>query len=260
MTAQEQRIARVEVLAAWAGLVVVLFGAVLQSFGDFGTHQLPNGVSSPVLAMELLAKPDYLPSVVGGSAMPNDRAVMARTVRLDYAVIAAYTVFLVLIGVLRFVQGHRSAGVLVSALVVVAAGFDVLENRAMLGLLEGMTSVPRTWSLVKWSLLFVAIGIAAPAYCDRSLPLVRRLIGYTACVLSMLAAVFGITGVLVKTDSLLEVGATIMTNSLIIVLVFLASGRWLAAGLLDALNRLARTSWLGWLKDWPSDEDVRGIR
>src|SRR5262249_61571284 len=88
-----------------------------------------------------------------------------------------------------------------------AARFDVLENRAMLALLEGGTGAPRVPSLWKWWLIFVAVLASVPAFFDRTARPFRRIVGYLGAIVGGAAALEGIGGAWIPGDKLSDAAA-----------------------------------------------------
>lgn len=104
-----------------------------------------------------------------GDAPSQDRETMRLKVKIDFAFIASYGTLLVALGVIgaRFGGWRRFAGV-AAALCAVAAGvFDVLENLAILDVLdvriasttETMLNAIRQPSHIKWTLLAVCAAL-----------------------------------------------------------------------------------------------------
>jgi hypothetical protein len=167
-------------------------------------------------------------------------------------------------------MGHRLAGILVVALSIPAAFFDLLENLAILDLIGAQVNIPlprwlvdvalvdpapRRWSLIKWCLIFILFYPLAMIYFDRKLPALLRLIGYLASALFVLAATLGLCGIIFVTDSLIERAGSLMEMALLVGFIFFASYSWLSNGLLAALDKLASIPLLKKLSTWPSDEE-----
>jgi quinol-cytochrome oxidoreductase complex cytochrome b subunit len=240
--------------------------------GDFGKRKLPNGLHSPVLAMQLTTQDrDIVAKILGPVEDPgDDRRQMIRQIAPDWVFIGCYTILFVLIGIVLHKRGNRILGWFVGLLIVPAAIFDVLENLAILELIDssgvpvishallGIASIdpaPRVWSLIKWTLIFFLLVPAARIYFDRGLPRLRRWIGLIAGTLALVASLSGLGGVFSNTDALIEMGSKLMALSLLIGFVFFATHLWLADGLLPALDGLANKTRLRGLTRWPSDEE-----
>ena len=246
---------------ALVALLLIAIGIVMGGVANFGKRPLPRGLHLPVLAMELLRSDQDDPSAIVGPAghdPGNDRCQMAAQMYLDFSFIPTYTLLFVLVGAVLYSQGYRRHGVLVCLLIIAAAGFDVLENCAILSVLGVPTnskllrllqcvaargSAPRLWSLIKWALIFVVLAVAARVYFDPQLPTLRRWMGFLAGGLWLAASALGLGGVVFKTDRLIEAATKPMVLGSLVGLAFFATHSWLAQGLLAALNRLAGWRW-----------------
>src|SRR5687768_11299277 len=159
-------------ICGWVGVAALAAGAWTVRAGTLkARHRLPEGVMSPVIALELIRYPRLLdeiarPDPPAQSAMPAPRKLRERehlvdAVKLDTRVfIPAYTIFLGLIGWLVVRHGPRRLrvlGAIAIATTLAGAVFDWRENREMLALLTTGSGVPRPPSLIKWLLLSVAI-------------------------------------------------------------------------------------------------------
>jgi hypothetical protein len=255
------KIARLEAACAALALVAIVTGTLASASGVAWPRKDHGGdLDSPLLALELLRAPADLLAVVGppGSAT---RAGLARAVRFDFAFIAAYAPLFVLVGLVVRQRGFRTLGWLVVLGGLAAAGLDLAENRAMLALLETGAGAPRGPSLGKWVAIFAVLGGVALAFTRSGAPPLRRFIGHLAAAVDAAAALLGLCGVLAGADPLIESGARLMAGGLLLGFLFFVSHRPLQAGLVPALDWLARRPILKALADWPSEEvadDVRG--
>jgi hypothetical protein len=250
-------IARLESASAWMAFIAILLGSAAGYTKNFKTRVLPNNLNSPVLAMELLHNADDVPRIVGAPGEPyNNRAAMTRLMHVDFAFIPAYAVLFALVGDLLFHRGGkwRWGGMLAALLGAAAAVFDILENLAILHVLSGGQKTPRSVSLTKWTLIFMALAVLAPVYLNPALPRIRRALGFLTAGFSWLASLLGLAGVAFGLDALIETGATLMGISLVTGWLFFATHSFLACGLLAGLNRLATHRWVWHLTNWPSDE------
>ena len=228
-------------------------------------RELPEHVRSPILALELIRSADLLPRIVkprdpapvtAARLRPRDeRAQLIYATRLDFAFIGAYAMFLVLAGLLVARTHTRLLGGVVIFAAIGAAAFDVLENLAILDLLQGVAGpTPRGRSLVKWQLFFIAIGVLAPFLVDRSAKTLQRWIGYLGCALAIVAVVEGTYGVLLGNDKVIEAAGRRGALAFGLMVLFVATRHWLRAGLLPALNRLADSRLLRPVVDWPNED------
>jgi hypothetical protein len=264
--ASRDRLIRV---CAWAGVAALVLGIWTGKAGDLRSrHPLPQGVKSPILALELIRSPDQLdliarpeqPRREGDLPLnpPRDEpGQLAHAVRVDFAFIAAYATFLTLVGYLIAVSlsqpfGLLGFGVAVSA--IAAAGFDVRENLQMLQLLLHRSGDPRTPSLWKWRLLFVAITCSTPVFRDRTAYPLRRTIGYAGMVFGVVAGVEGIFGAWVGDDKLIEAAAGRLGVTFLLAVLFLITNHVLRRGLIPALDTLASWGVLPKLAAWPATD------
>src|SRR6266850_606388 len=236
--------------SAWVGLAVLAVAIGLAVVSHFKPPRaLPDGVHSPTLALDLIRDRVLLPNIL----RPNERAQMTRALAIDFLFIAAYTVFFTLLGAASFASGGwwRVAGAVVIAAVIGAAVYDVLENLAMLDILNGGARLPRAFSLAKWRLIFIAIGASAPLFRDTTATPLRRWVGYAACALALFVAVEGVFAVQREDAKLIEVSAQRMVMALVLGEFFLSTQRTLRDGVLPALDRLARRRVLNAIANWP---------
>jgi hypothetical protein len=257
-------------VCGWAGLAAIVFGAAAMWAGTLHAQRaLPDGVTSPILALELIHSPTRLSDIAPTDA---DRQQLREAVRLDYLFIAAYAAFFVAVGAfaaaaLGSAGKSIAIGIVVSALA--AAAFDVLEDRGMLRLLDGVSdAAPRVASLWKWRLLFVAAALSAPVLVDRRAPPFRQVIGYVAAIAAIFAGVQGVVATAVRTASglvgdskLIEVAAGHLVTLLVLSVLFFLTRRTLRDGILPALDRFSTWPAVAWLVDWPTpdrDEVVGG--
>ena len=243
---------------------MVVLGTVTAGAGKlWPPRALPEHVESPILAIELLR-----PGVpLGSFVWNNERQDLTFAVKLDFAFIAAYTLFLLLVGALARGPIRRALGVAVIVGALVGAVFDVLENIRMLDLLrdpalQGPTTLlPRGPSVVKWWSLFLASAAMAVLTVDRRAPPFRRWIGYVSTIVAIVAAAGGIFGLCYGNDTIIEAAVGRLAIAWFLAYVFVASEQALRDGLRAALDRLAARPWLRRIAEWPdtdSDEDTVG--
>ena len=252
--------------------LAIAVGIIMGLVGDFGKRKLPDGLHSPVLAMELIRYDgEDVSKILGSAGDPgDDRPQMIRQIELDWVLIVFYTILFLFLSLILYQRDNRRLALFTRLLVIPAAVFDILENLAILGLLRGSgniaipavlldmssrDSAPRIWSLAKWALIFLLLIPITRLYMDKDLPIFRRSIGFIAGGLGLIASILGMCGVFFHTDSLIEMGANFMASSLLVGFVFFATHSWLADGLLPALDRLANQKFLRKLTTWPSDEE-----
>ncbi len=176
-----------------ASLAVLLIGIWFQvSLAQHWTRPaaLPYGVNNPVLALQM-AKPPWPAEML---APAGNMAEMTRQQYIDFGYIPSYAALFICIALLES-QSHRrwiaALGLLSIVLILVAAGFDVAENFAILGVtvdhkLAAWAAI-RPHSLVKWTCVFLTVLLESPFYFD-----VRVLTGFAR----VLAGVLGAAGIL----------------------------------------------------------------
>jgi hypothetical protein len=242
-------------------LVTLIAGIVTASAGKLPTRRaLPEGVKSPTLALELI-RPGT--PVIQIAASPAEENQLRKGVYTDFAFIPAYALFFV--GVAFFSSQHvPKVGRLLAALIAVAAigaaTADVFENIGMLAVLNHVPgAAPRTASLWKWGLLFLAIGGSAPAFVDRAARPFRWVLGWAGAIVAVAAAIGGLAGTILRGadglighDTMIEAAAARTGLTLLVAAVFFMTRVTLRDGVLPALDRLAEYHALSWLVDWPS--------
>jgi hypothetical protein len=245
---------------------MTILGIVTAARGQlWPPRPLPEGVKSPILAIELLRPNAHLDEFVRqddgiavaemGLRPRNERDTLARAVWLDFAFIGAYAAFLVLAGALRRAGIRRLLGALVIAGALTGALFDIFENVRILALLHDPSAPrPRGPSILKWWSLFAVAGALGPLTIDRAAPLLRRWIGYGSAMAGFAAAAGGIYGLAHGNDKIIETAVGRLAIAWFLAFVFIATERTLRDGLHDALDRLATWRGLRHIAGWPATE------
>src|SRR5712664_2503841 len=172
---------RTESVCAWIAFVAILLGSAAGNTRSFQVRLLPNDLNSPLLAMELLRSPVDLRDVVGDpSDEKNNRKDMEQLTKIDFAFIVAYACLFLSVGSRLLQRSRRWAGIVVIVAGSGAAAFDICENLKILKALDCICTVPRTVSLIKWTLTFVALIAVSLVFIDHTLKPLRRTIGYLA--------------------------------------------------------------------------------
>jgi hypothetical protein len=253
-------------LCGWVGVAALAAGIVTAGAGALkARHPLPEGVQSPILALELLRHRDDLPKIArpdppADSGMPQRREAdtLATAVRLDsWIFIPAYTIFLGFVGwlVWRYASRRlRVLGVVVIVTTIAGAVFDWRENAAMLAMLANGEGHPRPPSLIKWTLLSVAIACSTPIFLLGSRRLFLRAIGYAGIVWGLWAGLDGVLGVRWGNDQMIEAGAGRMSATFVLAVLFLLGLEPLKNGIIPALDALARKWPFNKLVDWPTGD------
>jgi hypothetical protein len=211
-----------------ASLAVLFFGIWFQvSLAQHWTRPaaLPYGVNNPVLAMQMAKEPWPVEMLAPGQNM----AEMTRQQYIDFGYIPSYTALFICIAILQWRSDRRWIAALAPVclvLILVAAGYDVAENLAILGVTEQHN--PAAWasirphSLVKWACAFLVILFEGPFYLSmRGLP--ARVLG----VVSILAGLLGLLSSLAG----YEKGIGIAMLPLLLAMVLLPRILWLGSRL-----------------------------
>lgn len=256
-------------ICGWVGVAALAAGVWTVRAGTLkARHPLPEGVQSPVLALELIRRPQQLdeiarPDPPAQSGMPAPRPLRERehlvdSVKLDTRFfIPAYTIFLGLIGWLVVKHGPRRLrvlGAIAIATTVAGAAFDWRENREMMALLTGGSGYPRPPSLIKWLLLSVAIAGSTPVFLLGPVHLTLRAVGYAGIVSALWAAGDGVLGVCWGNDQMIEAAAGRMSGSFLLAVIFLLGLEPLKNGIMPALDALAKEWPFSKLVEWPTGD------
>jgi hypothetical protein len=267
LTLSRPAFSRLVTCCAIAGVTALVLGAWTSSVATLRPRrELPHGVHRAMFALEMLRAEDLsqLPTIVHpaepvpaapGLSRRDEPAQIVRALQIDFAFIAAYSLFLVCVGLLAMRSGLRVLGLLIAALAVGAAVFDVMENNAILGLLRGLSEpLPRGPSLVKWSLLFATVGCIAPTLIDLKAAPFRRWVGYIGAFVSLAAAAEGSYGIANHIDTVIESAGSRLPVAFLLTWMFVTTAHTLRDGLLPALDRLAQLPVLRDLARWPSPD------
>ncbi|MGA3079349.1 MAG: hypothetical protein ABSG56_37425 [Bryobacteraceae bacterium] len=185
-------------LAFAASLAVLSFGVWLQvSLAQHWTRPaaLPYGVNNPVLAMQMARPPWPVEILTPGQNM----AEMAHQQYIDFGYIPSYVALFISIAILQRRSDRRwiaALGPVCIVLILVAAGYDVAENLAILGVTQQHS--PAAWasirphSLVKWACAFLVILLQSSFYLTvLGLSPVARLLARILGVAAILAGLPG---------------------------------------------------------------------
>ena len=235
---------RLNSLCAIFALLAICAGISMGVVANFGKRELPNGLRSPVLAMQLIeADSEMVRNILGHPDDPgDDRREMVEQIAIDWIFICFYTGLFVTSAILLYRKGSRICAVLVASLGMLAAILDVIENLAILNLIDpdnpaishaiiaAIEPAPRFWALKKWTAVFLLLLPATRIYFSPGIPRVRRWMGWIAAAFALLAAIIGLRGIFFGTDALIEKGVGLMALSLLTGFVFFATHFWLDAG------------------------------
>jgi hypothetical protein len=130
----------------------------------------PRGIASPILAMEMVRNVEEVDAILGESPSP-DREVMRLKQYIDFGFIAAYTALF--LAARPLVGG--TAGLVIAIGGAVAGVADVIENIGILRVVnvdlahttQGMVDAIRIPSLIKWTLVWIAMALLARFFLMR---------------------------------------------------------------------------------------------
>jgi hypothetical protein len=191
------RLIRLAGVAALSLIVIVIWMLVTsRRFEPVAPGNLPGGFNGRVMAMEFV---DSVPavSVILGPNYAHNSEVMRDEMVIDYIFIGGYALLYVTVGLLLKRRYCLWASYLAGVAIVsgiAAAMFDVVENRAILNILDtpeitqAMVNAVRDASLVKWTLNCTAMAILAIAFYGVSK--IASWIGYAFS----LTAIVGLAG------------------------------------------------------------------
>jgi hypothetical protein len=241
--------------------------------GALCDHDLPQGLSTPSLALQFAASRRDVEKVLGqtivcgpgdpaprGACRRNRAALDAQQVR-DFWFIPLYAGFLGLVGLMAARDARwwvRVPGIAAVVLVLLAALCDVRENlvvRALLRPVSDCAAMPWFWARAKWSLLCAVVLLHALFLLAsrRVVAGTARWAGYVAVGLAVVAAYFGGSALLRQDDSNFENAASAIFGAVAATWVAIAGQAWFPRGLLAGLDDLTRWRWLRRLSEWPSD-------
>jgi hypothetical protein len=166
---------------------------------------LGRGFTRPGLGLEVeLAKQGAFDVLVGtNEASAPDRRLLTWSQYWDFPFIAAYLALFWVLGTVESAAGFpgaRAFGWLVRGAIVLAAGFDVLEDAAILRALAGrFDGAIRTFGLPKWSFFFVAATLLALLFLLRP---GNHFIGLMTGGLLMAGGILGLAALVVGDEKL----------------------------------------------------------
>ena len=236
--------------------------------------RLPHEVQNPVLAVELVGNAREATVVLGAPASEErwrrEREIRAH-LRLDAWLIAAYTSYLVLLAIRL---GARRTGVepragrargrpalaVAAMLLALGAGIsDIVENQRIAELLEPLAPAdlgPQPWALAKFVLFDSALLLTSLAFfIEPGAAGVQRWLRWLAGGFGVGGGLVGTFGAALARGWLIEAGVTLAAASIALGLIYFATQRWLRAGLLAALDRLATLPGFRRLASWPSEAE-----
>ncbi len=160
-------------LALLAAVACVSCVILLKTEPKFSTASAPQRFSDPILEVETIRDVEDLRLTLG-DAPSADRETMRLKTKIDFALIASYGAFFVAMGVLLARRGgwRRIAGIVLAICALAAGVFDVLENFAILAILDvriaattdTMLAAIRHPGEVKWSLIAVCVVLLLSFY------------------------------------------------------------------------------------------------
>ena len=153
------------VACALAVLTLVMF-ILLQGRPWFTNASRPPRFGDSQLALQFVRSVEEVDWILGDAPSP-DREVMRIKQYVDYGFIASYTALLLTCSALVFRRGgwRQEAGIAAGICAIATGIFDVVENRAILSLLDvplrattpAMLNAIRNASGIKWTLAAIAL-------------------------------------------------------------------------------------------------------
>lgn len=173
-----------------------------------------------------LAKQGAFDGLVGKDDVgARNRRLLKWSQYWDFPFIAAYLALFWVLGTVESAAGFpgaRSLGWLVRGAIVLAAGFDLLEDLAILRALSGrFGGAIRTFGLPKWSFFFVAAALLSLLFLLRS---GNRLIGLATGCLLLAGGLVGLAALAVGDETIertIQLGLLIVVAGLVTVFVSL---------------------------------------
>jgi hypothetical protein len=228
---------------------------------------LPGGVHSPLFALELLELPAQLDSfvfndeAVATTGLPprNERQTLRRATRLDFAFIANYVAFLMLVALTTQGWRQRCLAIIIVVAALTGAVYDVKENLQILAVLADAGGSPRAASITKWWSLMAVTAAMALLTVDRKAPVVRRWTGYLSTLAGFAAVGGWIYARVHKSDVIAEAAVGRLALAWFLAYLFVGSRYVLRRGVRTALNWLATRPVLRQIARWPAidyDETV----
>jgi hypothetical protein len=156
-------------LQRWVGALAVFCLAtiaILSGRPNFSNASRPvRGITNPVLAMEVVRNVSEVDAILSDSPSP-DRETMRLKQYADFGFIVCYAALFVAMALLLAPQG-RTIAILAAAFGLIAAIFDVIENLAILRVVDRSLNLTtqaalnaiRYPSLTKWALVALAMGL-----------------------------------------------------------------------------------------------------
>jgi len=214
-----------------ASLAVLFFGVWFQvSLVRHWTRPaaLPYGVNNPVLAMQM-AKPPWPVEILNPG---QNMAEMTRQQYIDFGYIPSYAALFTAIAILQWSSDRRwiaALGPISIVLILIAAGFDVVENLAILGVTAHHN--PAAWasirphSLVKWACAFLVILLESPFYLTvQGLSVFPRLLARILGVASIVAGLAGFLSSIAGNERGIGMATLPLLVSMLVMPIFLWLG------------------------------------
>jgi hypothetical protein len=171
------RLERLQRLAVVLAVLSLTMLVLLMGRPSFTNASRPPRFGSPVLSIQFVRGVDELDLILGDQPSP-DREVMRLKTYIDFAFIACYVPLLTVLGLLLMRQGgwKHAAGIAAGMFAAGAGVFDLLENRAILNVLDvplrftmpAMLNAIRGASLAKWSLAAATVILLCTYFIPRT--------------------------------------------------------------------------------------------
>lgn len=253
---------------------IVAASLMMQAAAKFSDRNLPFGMRSPGLAMELVHRVADVYKILGdpsdrSEVAVKDRNAILRLQMLDrWLFIPAYSLFFTALGWYAFIELRKTSlsGPLVAALVLAATILDYVEDYRIVhivqnldqGLSEMDVRAVSTVSYPKWGLLFVMLLSLCPLFFRRwPESAALRILGFiTGCYIGF-SAVAGVFACVITHAGRVESAASAFAAPVLFFFPFVA---FFYHGTLEGLDRTAVAfrslevlgkKPFGWIVDWP---------
>jgi hypothetical protein len=200
----------------------------------------------------------------------------------DFVFIVVYWLFFLYLGVInwkfcyweRFPIFTQVIGKIAAAVTIVAGSAGALadwrENDHILQalnelhLMAGPVPLMRDFAYIKWRLLFLAVGAASPVFlfwsgksnkADVRSSAFSHALAWASAALALSTAWTGVAACIYGDDHRLEVATERLNLVILATMLTLATAQYWRGGTLEALNRLAKLPFLGFLANLFASKD-----
>jgi hypothetical protein len=226
---------------------------------------LPNGLTRPILAMELAHSRDEVAAVLGTACAPvpgpcglpreDNRAEMRWQQRADRVFIPIYSLFLLAIAWNIAARGRPwwAVALAMAFATAAAAVFDFREDARIDAVLDAFPNITdamargiRTEAYPKWLAVFVAAGLGGAAFLRaRTASLLLSAIGWVTLAFALLTGTIGTLACLYGDDSRVEAAAASLGAEFALATLYFLLYHPLRAGTLQFLEALTNVRIFG---------------